>query len=116
MIPTARVPPGGAASLKGAFDRASGGILGNPAPSKPQFRAPRNAPRHGFHAVIHRASAWRESDGNHAALGPHLAPHLGHNGLFYGPAMRPPLRGWNPRQRPRAVHSLDAGLGSFRVA
>src|SRR5262245_7056127 len=38
MIPTARVPPGGAASLKGAFDRASGGIRGIPPPQNHNSR------------------------------------------------------------------------------
>jgi hypothetical protein len=33
--------------------RMSGGTFEDPANSKPQFWAPRNAPRHGFHAAIH---------------------------------------------------------------
>src|SRR5215831_10742924 len=56
MTPTAGAAVRSAASSRGRWAGRAAGLLRNPANSKPQFRAPRNAPRHGFHAVIHHRS------------------------------------------------------------
>src|SRR5262245_62130787 len=107
MTPTAGAAVRSAASSRGRWAGRAAGLLRNPANSKPQFRAPRNAPRHSFHAVIHL----RSQPFGSGKTGEGIRPHLGHNGLFYGPADASPQRRGKPDPF-FVAHAWDFRFGS----